>query len=65
VSLQKNFRYGELLKAQLRAEAFNITNSVQFGRASTTVGASDFGRVTSYAPGAGPRNIQLGLRIDF
>jgi hypothetical protein len=65
VSLQKNFRYGELMKLQLRAEAFNVANSVQFGRASTTVGASDFGRVTSYAPGAGPRNIQLGLRVDF
>ncbi|MDQ2899306.1 MAG: hypothetical protein M3Y07_05825 [Acidobacteriota bacterium] len=43
--------------AQLRAEAFNVANSVQFGRANTTVGAADFGRVTSYAPGAGPRNI--------
>ncbi|MDQ6663900.1 MAG: carboxypeptidase regulatory-like domain-containing protein, partial [Acidobacteriota bacterium] len=51
VSLQKNFRYREFLRAQLRAEAFNVANSVQFGRASTTVGAADFGRVTSYAPG--------------
>ncbi|MEP6538440.1 MAG: TonB-dependent receptor [Bryobacteraceae bacterium] len=65
VSLQKNFRLFETLKAQFRAEAFNIANSVQFGRASTTVGASDFGRVTGYAPGAGPRNIQLALRFDF
>ena len=65
VSLQKNFRVFEILKAQFRAEAFNLANSVQFGRASTTVGASDFGRVTSYAPGAGPRNIQLALRLDF
>ncbi len=65
LSIQKNFKYGEWLKAQFRAEMFNLTNSVQFGRASTTVGASDFGRVTGYAPGAGPRNIQLGLRFDF
>jgi Carboxypeptidase regulatory-like domain/TonB dependent receptor/TonB-dependent Receptor Plug Domain len=65
VSLLKNFRFKETIRGQFRAEAFNIGNSVQFGRASTTVGASDFGRVTSYAPGAGPRNIQLGVRIDF
>jgi hypothetical protein len=65
VSLQKNFHIFEFMKAQFRAEAFNIANSVQFGRASTTVGASDFGRVTGYAPGAGPRNIQLALRLDF
>jgi hypothetical protein len=65
VALVKNFRYGEFLKAQLRAEAFNLGNYVQFGRASTTVGASDFGKVTGYAAGGGPRNIQVALRVSF
>jgi hypothetical protein len=65
VALVKNFRYGEFLKAQLRAEAFNLGNYVQFGRASTTVGASDFGKVTGYAPGGGPRNVHVALRVSF
>ncbi len=65
VALVKNFKYREFLKAQLRAEAFNLGNYVQFGRAGTTVGASDFGKVTGYAPGGGPRNIQVALRVSF
>ncbi len=65
LALQKNFKPVEKVKVQFRAEAFNISNYVQFGRANTTVGSNGFGTVTGYAPGAGPRNIQAGLRVDF
>ncbi|WP_031496883.1 TonB-dependent receptor [Bryobacter aggregatus] len=64
-SLAKNWRVAERLKLQFRAESFNLTNTPQFGRANTTVGAGDFGRVTGLAPGANPHNIQGVLRLSF
>ena len=63
-AILKNFRFLERVKAQFRAEMFNMTNTPQFARANTTWGSSDFGRVTG-TTNVGPRNIQLGLRIQF
>ena len=63
-AILKNFRILERIKAQFRAEMFNMTNTPQFGRANTTLGSTDFGRVTG-TTNVGPRNIQLGLRIQF
>lgn len=64
VALLKNFRWSERWRAQFRAEAFNLTNTPQFGRANTTLGSPNFGLVTG-TTNVGPRNIQFGLRIDF
>ena len=63
-AILKNFRWGESIKAQFRGEMFNVTNTPQFGRANTTFGSGDFGRVTG-TTNVGPRNIQLGLRVQF
>lgn len=63
-ALLKNFRFRESIKAQFRAEMFNMTNTPQFGRANTDISSGDFGRVTG-TTNVGPRNIQLGLRIQF
>ncbi len=63
-AILKNFRWGESIKAQFRGEMFNFTNTPQFGRANTTFGSGDFGRVTG-TTNVGPRNIQLGLRVQF
>src|SRR5262249_13241200 len=63
-AILKNFRFRERWKAQFRGEMFNMTNTPQFGRANTTVGSSDFGKVSG-TTNVGPRNIQLGLRIQF
>jgi len=63
-AILKNFRFLERVKMQFRAELFNMTNTPQFGRANTTLGNTDFGRVTG-TTNVGPRNIQLGLRIQF
>jgi hypothetical protein len=63
-AILKNFRWDERFRAQFRAEMFNMTNTPQFGRANTTVGNPDFGRVSG-TTNVGPRNIQLGLRIHF
>ena len=63
-AILKNFRFLERVKAQFRAEMFNMTNTPQFARANTTFGSPDFGRVTG-TTNVGPRNIQLGIRIQF
>jgi predicted nucleotidyltransferase len=64
-SIAKSWSVFEKVKLQFRAESFNLTNTPQFGRASTTVGAGDFGRVSGTAPGVTPRNIQGVLRLSF
>jgi len=64
VALLKNFRFFETWRAQLRGEFFNITNTPQFGRANTDISSGDFGRVSG-TTNVGPRNVQLGLRIQF
>jgi hypothetical protein len=65
MSLAKNFRILEKLKLQYRAEMYNALNRVQFGRADTSFGGTNFGRVTGTAPGNGPRTIQMALRLSF
>ncbi len=65
LSLSKNFKLTEKLKAQLRGEFFNAANHFQFGWADTSLNSRTFGQVSGGAPGAGPRNVQLGLRLDF
>jgi hypothetical protein len=64
LAILKNFTIMERFKTQFRAEMFNMTNTPQFGRANTTVGSADFGRVTG-TTNVGPRNIQMGIRIQF
>jgi hypothetical protein len=64
LALLKNFRFAETVKAQFRGEFFNVTNTPQFGRANTDISSGDFGRVSG-TTNVGPRNVQLGLRIQF
>jgi hypothetical protein len=64
LALSKNFQLLEHLKMQFRAEAFNVSNTPQYGRANATVGSPTFGVITgtTYVP---PRNIQFALRLMF
>jgi hypothetical protein len=64
VAVMKNFRWNERVRFQLRGEFFNITNTPQFGRANTTLGNPNIGQVTG-TTNVGPRNTQLGLRVQF
>ena len=64
LAIMKNFQASEKVRIQLRGEFFNLTNTPQFGRASTTIGTPDFGKVSG-TTNVGPRNTQLGLRIQF
>ena len=64
ISLAKNFRYRERIRVQFRGEAFNLTNTPQFGWPDTAFGSTTFGVVSS-TMNVGPRNVQFGLKVDF
>ena len=64
-ALSRAIRLGGARQIQLRLEAFNLLNTVTPGNPQTTLGSSDFGRVTSLAGGTAPRVIQLGAKYQF
>lgn len=61
-ALMKDFRLGERLKLQFRAEAFNIANQAHFGYPVDTVGSSNIGQLASAGDG---RDIQFGMKVLF
>src|SRR5260370_17829365 len=62
-ALMKRFRYKERLSAQFRAEAFNLFNTPQFGRADTNLASGSFGSFTR--PLNPPTNRPLPLNSYF
>ena len=52
-------------KAELFAEAFNITNHVNLGSPVGNLRSATFGQSTALATGAAPRQIELGFRVNF
>jgi len=48
---------------QIRAEAFNVFNHVQFGSPNTSVASTSFGTISSQANS--PRQIQFGAKLSF
>ncbi len=64
ISLAKTFQVFERLKATFRMDAFNVTNTPQYGRANTTFGSPTFGVITG-TTNVTPRNIQAAIRLDF
>lgn len=64
LSLFKGFRVTERYGVQFRAEAFNLTNTPQFGRPGNNVQNSDFGVITSTQPGT-ERKMQMALKFTF
>jgi hypothetical protein len=61
LSMFKHFQVSERLRAQLRFEAFNAFNRVQFAAPGTTAGTTSFGVIT--AQQNSPRQLQLGLKL--
>jgi hypothetical protein len=59
----KDFTVREGMKLELRAEFFNLTNSVRFRTPDSFLGDSNFGLVTSQANS--PRNGQIAVRFEF
>ena len=63
LSLFKNFSIKEKVNLQIRAEAFNFTNTVIFGTPGTVIGLSSFGVVSNQDNAA--RVVQLAAKITF
>ena len=67
-SLFKNFHIVERLNVQLRAEAFNLSNTPTFflpsaNSTALTIGNANFGKLTSSS--ATGRQVQFGLKVVF
>ena len=63
VSLSRNIAIRERMKFQIRAEAFNLTNTVAFGLPNSNVSGGSPGVITSLA--ADPRIMQFAARLSF
>ncbi len=64
-SLSKDFNITERVKAQLKADAFNLLNNMSWGDPSTEFDDSHFGQSTNQAGLTFGRRVQLGARIEF
>ena len=62
VSAQKIFRFTERVNLEFRAEIYNAPHHFSYFGVATTLGASNFGQVTSATD---PRTLQFGLRLGF
>jgi hypothetical protein len=62
-SVNKNFRITETARMEFRAEAFNLPNHPIFGPPDTSVGGSNYGKITSTAVDS--RQLQLALKLVF
>ncbi len=64
-SLVKAFHVTERFRFELRADSFNILNSITWADPDTNVYSSTFGRSTNQLSNTFGRRTQLGLRIEF
>jgi hypothetical protein len=66
LSIFKNFRITETVKAEFRAEIFNLFNNVNLGLPTSEVDSPNAGRITGLQfPNARMRQWQFGARIKF
>lgn len=64
VSIFKNLPITERIKAELRAEAFNLTNTPQFTNPDSNVGDGNFGRISATRQYS-ERQLQMAVRFTF
>jgi hypothetical protein len=62
MALSKHFKFHERLDAELRLDAFNVFNHVNFGNPNTNIFSATFGQVSTTQ---GPRVLQLALHLRF
>ncbi len=66
VSVARTFPIKEKVKMDIRFEAFNVFNRVQFGTGSTQLQSTTFGKLTSNSDLANtPRQLQLAAKLYF
>lgn len=63
-ALLKSIRFGETMRVQLRAEAFNLLNNVNFVQNTqfANINSTAFGQITG---AFGPREMQFAVRFEF
>src|SRR6185437_13167224 len=62
----RRFPITERVNLELRAEAFSLTNTPQFGNPSGSVANSDFGHITGSSGGAGGNRVmELAGTLTF
>ena len=61
-SLVKRLRFNERVAAELRVDAFNVTNTPRFNNPNGSFGNSRFGQITS---ASGARLVRFGVRLLF
>lgn len=64
-ALSKRFRISERVSLQVRADAFNVTNSVNFASPNLNINSTQFGRITGTVGLSTPRIIQFSGRLEF
>jgi hypothetical protein len=62
LTLEKNIAITDTVKVDLRVEAYNLLNRANFNIPGFTLGAADFGVISSARPA---RTVQLGARLSF
>jgi hypothetical protein len=60
--VSRAFRFGETQRVEVRAEAFNVTNSLRMSNPSSGLNSATFGQVTSAQD---PRIMQFALKYVF
>jgi hypothetical protein len=64
-SISKNFRVTERVKAELRAQVYNLTNTPQFQNPDGNYNNGDFGQLLSPRLAPTNRELELAMRISF
>ncbi len=65
LALSKRVPLRNNVKLNLRVEAYNLLNGMNWANPSTTIGASDFGQVLRQADAYFGRQLQYTLRVEF
>jgi hypothetical protein len=65
LSLFKAFRLRESARLEIRAEAFNFTNTPRINNPQMSATSSQFGQIATIGQANDPRQVQIGLRLTF
>jgi hypothetical protein len=65
LNLLKRFKFKERYDFEIRADAINVTNTVNFGNPDTNINSQTFGRITGTNGDSTPRVVVLSGRFNF
>ena len=63
--MSRTFAIAERYRLQMRAELFNPFNVPMLGVPDLSVVSPTFARIRTSNPAYSPRNLQIGMRLDF